>query len=86
MNLGHEKISDTAYINLFEGSSIRHSNAGLHLTHDIFIAGYFMLMFGLTPDRAGWESHISLPDQVNIRLELRFDKPLPEVATCVLYL
>jgi hypothetical protein len=45
-----------------------------------------MLLFDLTPDRAASEGHISLPDQGNIRLELRFDKPLPDVVTCLLYL
>ena len=45
-----------------------------------------MLHFDLTPDRAAFEGHISLPDQGNIRLELLFDRPLPEVITCLLYL
>jgi len=75
-----------AYNTLFEGSGIRHPNAGLQLTDDMFIAGYFMLLFELTIDRADSEGHISLPDQGNIRLELQFDKPLPEALTCLLYL
>ena len=45
-----------------------------------------MLLFDLTPDRAASEGHISLPDQGNIRLELRFDRPLPEAITCLVYL
>jgi hypothetical protein len=45
-----------------------------------------MLLFDLTPDRAASEGHISLPKQGNIRLELKFDKSLPEVVTCILYL
>ena len=52
----------------------------------MFIAGYFMLLFDLTPDRAASEGHISLPDQGNIRVELQFDKPLSEAITCLLYL
>ena len=52
----------------------------------MFIAGYFMLLFDLTPDRASSEGHISLPDQGNIGLELRFDKALSEAFTCLLYL
>ena len=86
MNMGNEKTSVLAYNPHFEGSGIRHSNAGLQLTHDMFIAGYFMLRFYLTPDRDASECHISLPDQGNIRLELRYDKPLPEDVTCLLYL
>ena len=45
-----------------------------------------MLLFDLTPDRAASEGHISLPDHGNIRLELRFDKPLSETIMCLLYL
>ena len=52
----------------------------------MFIAGYFMVLFDLTTDRAASECHISLPDQGNKRLELRFDKPLSEAITCLLYL
>jgi hypothetical protein len=84
--MSHEKTSVLAYNTLFEGSGIRHSNAGLQVTHLMFIAGYFMLLFDLTPDRAASEGHISLSDQGNIRLELRFDRPLPEAITCLLYL
>ena len=86
MNMGHEKTSLLAYNTLFEGSRIRHSNAGLQVTHDIFKACYFMLLFDLMPDRAASEVHVSLPDQGNIRLELKFVKTLPEAVTCLLYL
>ena len=43
--------------------------------------GYFMFLFDLTPDRAA-----SQPDNGNIRVELRFAKPLPNPITCLLYL
>ena len=45
-----------------------------------------MLLFYLTPDRAASECHFSLSYQGNIRLEHRFDKPLSEAITCLLYL
>ena len=45
-----------------------------------------MPIFDLTPDHAASEGHISQPDQVNTRLELQFDKQIPEVLTCLLYL
>jgi hypothetical protein len=45
-----------------------------------------MLLFDLMPDRAASEVHVSLPDQGNIRLELKFVKTLPEAVTCLLYL
>jgi len=86
IDTSNEKTSVFAYNTLFEGSGLRHSNAGLQVTHRKFIAGYLMLLFDLTPYRAASEGHISLPDQGNIRLEFRFDKPLFEAITCLLYL
>ena len=86
MNRVNENTYVLAYNTLHDGSGIRHSNAGLQLTHDMFLAGYFMLLFDLTPDRFASEGHISLPDQGTIRLEHRFDKQLPESVTCLPYL
>jgi hypothetical protein len=51
MHMSHEKSSVLAYNTLFEGSGIHHSNAGLQITHDMYINGSFMLLFDLTPDR-----------------------------------
>ena len=45
-----------------------------------------MLLFDLTPYREASDGHISLPDQGNIRLGLRFDKALCEAIKCLLYL
>ena len=45
-----------------------------------------MLLFDLTPDRAASEGHATQPDNGNIRVELRFAKPLPNPITCLLYL
>ena len=76
--MDHEKTSVMGYRTLFEGSGIHHSNSGLQITHDMYISGYFMLLFDLTPDRAASEGHTSHPDNGNIRVELKFSKPLPE--------
>ena len=46
---GHEKMTTMAYQTLFTGSGIHHGNSGIQITHDIFIKGYFMLLFDLTP-------------------------------------
>ena len=45
LGMGHEKTSVMGYTSLFEGSGIHHSNAGLQIAHDMYIAGYFMLLF-----------------------------------------
>jgi len=53
-----ENTSVMGYRTLFEGSGIHHSNAGHQITHNMFVNGYFMLLFDLTPDRGASEGHI----------------------------
>ena len=77
LGMDHEKTSVMGYRTLFEGSGIHHSNAGHQIRHDMFVNGYFMLLFDLTPDQAASEAHTSHPEQGNIRMELKFAKPLP---------
>ena len=56
LDTDHEKTSVMGYRTLFEGSDIHHSNSRLQITHDMYINGYFMLLFDLTPDRGASES------------------------------
>jgi len=86
LRMDHEKTSVVGYRTLFEGSGIHHSNSGLQITHDMYIKGFFMLLFDLTPDRGASEGHTLHPDNGNIRVELKFAKPLPEAITCIFYL
>jgi len=86
LGMDHEKTSVMGYRTLFEGSGIHHSNWGLQITHDMYISGYFLLLFDLTPDRATSDGHTSHPDNGNIRVKLKFNKPLPEPITCIFYL
>ena len=86
LGMDKEKSSVMGYRTLFEVSGIHHSNSGLQITHDMYINGYFMLLFDLTHDRVASEGHTSHPVNSNIRVELKFSKPLPEPITCILYL
>jgi len=86
IDTGHEKTSVMAYNSLFEGSGIHHSNSGLQITHDMYISGYFMLLFDLTPDLAASEGHTSPVESGNIRIELSFKDALKKAVTCLLYL
>jgi len=86
LGMDHGKTSVLVYRTLFEGSGIHHSNSGLQITHDMYINGYFMLYFDMTPDRAASEGHTSHPDDGNIIVELKFCKPLPEPITCIFYI
>ena len=86
LGMDHEKTSVMGYRTLFEGSGLHHSDSGLQITHNMYIKGYFMLLFDLTPDRAASKGHTSYPDNGNIRVELRFSKALPDSITCIFYL
>ena len=86
LGMDHEKTSVMCYRTLFEASGIHHSNTGLQITHNMYINGYFMLLFDLTPDRGTSEGHKSHPENGNIRIELKFNKPLPKAIMCLLYL
>ena len=85
LNTVNEKGSVMAYRTLFEGTGIRHSNAGLQISHAMYVNGYFMLLFDLTPDHGASEGHTSHPDSGNIRIEAKFKKALPTATTCLLY-
>ena len=86
LDMDHEKTSVMGYRTLFEGYGFHHSNTGLQITHDMYTNVYFMLLFDLTADLAASETHTSLPENGNIRIELQFSRPLPEAITCMLYL
>jgi hypothetical protein len=86
LSMDHEKTSVMGYRTPFEGSGIHHSNSELQITHDMYINCYFMLLFDLTPDTSASEGHTSQPDNGNIRVELRFAKPLPDPVTYLFYL
>jgi len=48
LSMDHKKSSVMGYRTLFEASGIHHSKTGLQITHDMYINGYFMLLFDLT--------------------------------------
>jgi hypothetical protein len=75
-----------AYWTTFEASGIHHSNLGLQMTHYMYVAGFLMLLFDLTPDLGAFLGHISHPDVGKIRVELKFKKASPDAITCILYL
>jgi len=86
LNMGHEKTSVKGYDTVFEGIGIHHSNSGLQITHDMYINGFFMIVYDLTPDLAASEGHALPTTNGDIRIELKFAKALPEANTCLLYL
>jgi len=84
--MDHEKTSVMYYRTLFEACGIHHANTGLQIPHNLYINGYFMLVFDFTPARVASESHTSQPEKGSIRIELKFNKPLPEAIKYLLYI
>jgi len=80
MDTGHEKTTVFSYGPLFEGYT------GLRITHDMFINGYFMLLFDLTPDHSASDRYTSLSENGNIRIEMKFNTAHANAITCLLYI
>ena len=74
-----------AYQTLFSGLGIHQVNTGIQITPTQFMKFSFMLIFDLTPDGCALDSHISLHDTGNIRIELKFEEALAEAVTILLY-
>lgn len=66
-------------------SSGRHlKDQALSIDRREFIHGYTMYAFNLAPDE-GCGQHISLIKSGNIRLEMRFQQPLPQTINLIVY-
>jgi hypothetical protein len=74
-----------AYETLFSSTGTHQYDRVNMITLEIFTKGFYILGFDLTPGREANEEHISLQRQGNVRIETRFNKPLPEPVTCILY-
>jgi len=72
--MDHEKTFAMGYRTLFEVSGIHHSNAAHQTTHDMFVTGYFMLLFDLSHHRGVSVGRTSQTKQGNIRVVLKFAK------------
>jgi len=58
LDMSRQKTSVKGYAALFEGTGIHHSNSGLQITH-MYINGFFVIVYDLTPDLAASEGHMS---------------------------
>jgi len=52
----------------------------------MYINGYFTIIFDPASDSGASEGHTSHPENSNIRIERKFNNPLPEAFTCPMYL
>jgi hypothetical protein len=52
----------------------------------MYLNGFFMLVFDLTPDLAASGGHTSHLPQGSIQIDLRFAEAFPDPVTCLMYL
>lgn len=75
----------SSYLSLFTSSGTFFSDAGNSITREDYPGGFSILGFDLTEDLSASDSHLSIPRQGSVRLDLVFAKPLPEAITVILY-
>jgi hypothetical protein len=85
LNTASAKTCTTVYQSLVSGLGTHHDNAGIQITPTQFMKGSFMLIFDLTPDGCASVGHTHLPDNGNIRIELKFFEALAGAITILLY-
>jgi hypothetical protein len=86
LDMTNEKTSVLAYYTLFTACGIHHADTGLQISRTMYLTGFFMYLFDLTPDLAGSGGHTSLLPQGSIQIDLRFAEALPDLVTCLMYL
>jgi hypothetical protein len=69
----------------FSGTRIQHDVRSRMINLAIFLEGFFMLGFDLTPDMSADEPHNSFLCQGNVRIEARFKLVLTELVTYILF-
>lgn len=75
-----------AYTSIFSAMGILHTSQGNLISQKQFKNGSFLIATDLTPDLSGIDSSSSLSNQGNIRIEARFNKPLPSTITCLIFM
>ena len=70
-----------AYETLFSSTGVHHDDRAHMITLEMFTKGFYILGFQIERQT----KNISLPCQGNVRIVARFNKPLPEPVTCILY-
>lgn len=74
------------YHSLFSGTGIHFLNEGNGISRSEYPNGYCLFAFDLTPDMsAHCGTHWSLVRNGNVRIEVRFEKPLECTVNCIVY-
>lgn len=74
-----------SYHTLFSGSGIHFGDTGNEITISEYPNGYCLAAFDLTSDLSSHEAHWNIIRSGSLRLEVRFEKPLTETVTAIIY-
>lgn len=79
------KLYTRSYHTLFSGSGVHFGDTGNEITIDEYPNGYCLAAFDLTADLSSHEAHWNIIRSGSLRLEVRFEKPLKETITAIIY-
>lgn len=74
-----------AYNSLFEGCNIDHADIGNNISRTDYPNGYALVAVDLTPDLSASANHISMSKTGSLRIEVRFNAPLVNAVTAVIF-
>lgn len=74
-----------SYHTLFSGSGVHFGDTGNEITIGEYPNGYCLAAFDLTADLSSHEAHWNIIRSGSLRLEVRFEKPLKETITAIIY-
>jgi len=74
-----------AYLTLFSGTGIHHSDRGHQITKEMFTKGCTILAFDLSADGSTTDSCQNLLNQGTVKIEARLSSPLVSTLTCIVF-
>lgn len=74
-----------SYLALFTDLNRYHNFQNINISYDEFKAGYALYAIDLTPDFAGNDSHVSVIQNGNMAIDVKFANPLPQTVSLVVY-
>lgn len=74
-----------SYHSLFSGCGIHFSDTGNAISREEYPGGFCLAAFDLTADLSSNEPHWNLIKSGSLRVEVKFDKPLAETVTIVIF-
>ncbi|XP_055377145.1 uncharacterized protein F54H12.2-like [Condylostylus longicornis] len=81
----HNFCNSRAYLTLFSGTGIHHSDKGHQISKELFTKGYTILAFDLSPDGLGTDTCQALLNQGVVKIEARLSSPLSSTLTCIVF-